>query len=137
MPIEQVIEDWFKSSLEDVMQTWMLNNEDAVNSDPIKLDPLFAEVKMYYVHVHCRYEAIDHVSDRTCTDCFVVRDKYHSVLLRDELSKHKICWIRDRPHPTLPLQVARLDMLGKVATKILSQDFVCLQPPQVVFSILP
>ena len=127
---------WYKMTMEDVQQQWMRTNQSST-ADPIKLEPTkgtFAEQK--YVHVHKRKQ-VEHPSDRICTDCYLVESKYHANLLVNELKEHKICWIRDLPHSRLPVKVARFAMLGKTPIRVLSDDFVCLQLPQVVFSTLP
>ena len=128
---------WYKMTMEDVQQQWMRTNQSST-ADPIKLEPTkgtFAEQK--YVHVHDRFQQIEHPSDRICKDCYLVQSKYHANQLVNELKEQNICWIQATPHYRLPVKVAPFAMLGKTPIRVLSHGFVCLQLPQLVFSTLP
>ena len=139
---EEVDICWFTMTLEDVAQRWMLTNAYAWMQNtavPKQLESTKVTVaEEKYVHVHSRWQKIEHPSDRICTDCFMVKDKKQAYLLVDQLKEQHVCWIRDRAHSTLPLKVVTTSSAStKMPTKIRSHDFVYLQLPQLVFTTRP
>jgi hypothetical protein len=122
---------WSTLTTQDVLLQWMTTNE---NPCKIELDRIVGDEQVYYVHVHCRYEAVSRCySDRTCIECFVVKNKLHSQLLIEQLKKHKICWKRTHAHGNVPTKIARIDFLNKIdplvdKLRMSTPNFVWLPP---------